>query len=48
MEHGKTHLSTQTVGTVTHMPPELIKTGRLLPSADVYAFGILCESLAAQ
>ena len=32
---------TITMGTVTHMPPELLMEGKLSPSADVYAFGAL-------
>lgn len=38
---GATHMSTATLGTVTHMPPELLLTGQLRPSADVYSFGII-------
>ncbi|CAK0736720.1 hypothetical protein CVIRNUC_000792 [Coccomyxa viridis] len=34
-------ISTGTFGTVTHMPPELLTTGRLSKSVDVYAFGVL-------
>uniref|UniRef100_A0A7S3QQM4 Protein kinase domain-containing protein n=1 Tax=Dunaliella tertiolecta TaxID=3047 RepID=A0A7S3QQM4_DUNTE len=34
-------IKTHTFGTVTHMPPELLSKGRLLPSSDVYAFGVL-------
>lgn len=46
---GKSHLSTRTYGTVTHMPPELLLEGRLAPPADVYSFGIiLWEMLAAR
>lgn len=35
------HICTQTFGTVTHMPPELLASGIMSPSADVYALGIL-------
>ncbi|KAI8467040.1 MAG: kinase-like domain-containing protein [Monoraphidium minutum] len=38
---GQTHRSTRTVGTVTHMPPELLRLGKLSPAGDVYAFGII-------
>ncbi|KAI8469751.1 MAG: kinase-like domain-containing protein [Monoraphidium minutum] len=38
---GQTHQSTRTVGTVTHMPPELLLTGKLSLRGDVFAFGIL-------
>lgn len=34
-------MSTGTYGTVTHMPPELLSSGRLSKSADTYAFGVL-------
>ncbi len=34
-------ISTGTFGTVTHMPPELLTTGRLSKKVDVYAFGVL-------
>jgi len=36
-----THISTNTVGTLTHCPPELLKGRKLLPKADVYSFGIM-------
>lgn len=36
-----TSISTGTYGTVTHMPPELLSSGRLSKSADTYAFGVL-------
>ncbi len=39
------HLSTATVGTVTHMPPELLLSGRLRPSCDVYSFGVMLWQL---
>jgi serine/threonine protein kinase len=32
---------TQTTGTLTHMPPELIREGRMSLAADVYAFGVI-------
>ena len=28
------------------MPPELLLTGRIKPSCDVYSFGIICEGAA--
>ncbi|KIY99239.1 hypothetical protein MNEG_8725 [Monoraphidium neglectum] len=37
----QTHVTTHSMGTVTHMPPELFKTGRMSPAGDVYAFGVL-------
>ncbi len=33
-------VSTQSLGTVTHMPPELLTEGLLTPAADVYSFGV--------
>lgn len=36
-----THISTNTVGTLTHMPPELLRGGKLVPKGDVYSFGIM-------
>ena len=41
MADGATHLSTHTVGTITHQAPELIRTGRLSKPADVFSFGVL-------
>jgi serine/threonine protein kinase len=38
---GATHLSTHTFGTITHQPPELMRSGRLSKPADVYSFGVL-------
>ena len=40
---GSTGIATETYGTVTHMPPELLSEGRLTRGADVYAFGVLSE-----
>ncbi|GMH40873.1 hypothetical protein BSKO_08777 [Bryopsis sp. KO-2023] len=36
-----TFLQTATLGTITHMPPELLRDGILGPAADVYSFGIM-------
>eukprot|EP00775_Hariotina_reticulata_P004757 gene4757-5007_t len=35
------HRTTETQGTITHMSPERLVTGRMAPAADVYAFGIM-------
>lgn len=43
MQSNQSHLSTRTTGTVTHMPPELLRDGKLCPAGDVYAFGIMSE-----
>ena len=32
---------TQTQGTLTHMPPEVLAEGKVTKSADVYAFGVI-------
>ncbi|KAK9790562.1 hypothetical protein WJX73_005557 [Symbiochloris irregularis] len=34
-------ISTGTYGTVTHMPPELLTTGKLSKATDVYAYGVI-------
>eukprot|EP00884_Botryococcus_braunii_P002388 jgi/Botrbrau1/1214/Bobra.0163s0022.1 len=34
-------IKTRTYGTVTHMPPELLREGSLSTAADMYAFGII-------
>eukprot|EP00198_Chlamydomonas_reinhardtii_P008449 XP_001697786.1 predicted protein [Chlamydomonas reinhardtii] len=41
LKEGQTHHSTKTVGTVTHQPPELLRSGKLTLSGDVYSFGIM-------
>eukprot|EP00210_Caulerpa_lentillifera_P006060 g5791.t1 len=40
-----THIETFTYGTITHMPPELLKGGILTPAADVYSFAVLMWEL---
>lgn len=42
------HVSTQTTGTVTHMPPELFKEERLTAASDVYSFGIVMWELVSK
>ena len=37
----KTHLSTNTYGTISYMAPELLSEGKLGKPADVYSFAIL-------
>lgn len=39
LREGETHRSTRTVGTLTHMSPELLRAGKMMPAGDVYAFG---------
>jgi len=41
MEQDQTHVSGMHAGTLTHMAPEILTSGRLSKGADVYAFGIL-------
>ncbi|GMH33087.1 hypothetical protein BSKO_00921 [Bryopsis sp. KO-2023] len=41
-------IQTFTYGTITHMPPELLKDGILSPSVDVYSFGMLLWELLSQ
>eukprot|EP00775_Hariotina_reticulata_P003757 gene3757-4016_t len=36
-----THRTTNTVGTMSHMPPELLRSGYMSPAVDVYSFGIM-------
>ncbi|GIL48846.1 hypothetical protein Vafri_5268 [Volvox africanus] len=45
LQEDQTHHSTKTVGTVTHMPPELLRSGKLTLSSDVYSFGIIMWEL---
>ncbi|WIA11661.1 hypothetical protein OEZ85_011762 [Tetradesmus obliquus] len=39
------HRTTNTVGTLSHMPPEMLRFGRMSPAADSYAFGIMLLTL---
>ncbi|KAI8476229.1 MAG: kinase-like domain-containing protein [Monoraphidium minutum] len=47
MAEGQTHRSTTAMGTITHMPPELLCDGKLSPAADVYSFGVVMWWAAA-
>ena len=38
---GASHLTTHSFGTVTHMPPELLRDGILGRAADVYSFAMI-------
>ena len=38
---------TATQGTITHMPPELVRKGLMHKSADVWAFGVLLWEMYA-
>eukprot|EP00879_Flechtneria_rotunda_P026893 GHRR01028733.1.p1 GENE.GHRR01028733.1~~GHRR01028733.1.p1 ORF type:complete len:480 (+),score=149.90 GHRR01028733.1:863-2302(+) len=37
----ETHRTTRTVGTMSHMPTETLRYGRISPAVDVYALGIM-------
>lgn len=41
----KTHHSTRSHGTITHMPPEMLKSGTLTKAVDVYSFGVILWEL---
>jgi len=41
LEMDATHVSTNTVGTLTHCPPELLRGRKLGTKADVYSMGIM-------
>ncbi|KAJ9531495.1 hypothetical protein QJQ45_015041 [Haematococcus lacustris] len=38
-------IRTQTFGTITHMPPEMLLEGRMTKAGDVYAFGVVMWEL---
>ncbi|KAK9807481.1 hypothetical protein WJX72_000374 [[Myrmecia] bisecta] len=42
---GDDTVETVSFGTVTHMPPELLREGRLSKAADVYAYGVILWSM---
>lgn len=41
--NGATHRSTASMGTITHMAPEVLRSGHVSCAADVYSFAILCK-----
>ncbi|GMH33466.1 hypothetical protein BSKO_01300 [Bryopsis sp. KO-2023] len=41
----ETHISTFSCGSVSHMPPEVLRDGILTPAADVFSFGVLLWEL---
>ncbi|GMH43068.1 hypothetical protein BSKO_10990 [Bryopsis sp. KO-2023] len=43
----RSHLSTSSFGTVTHMPPEVLMQGHLSLKADVYSFGMILWEMVA-
>ncbi|WIA14609.1 hypothetical protein OEZ85_003117 [Tetradesmus obliquus] len=45
LQQHATHRTTQTVGTMSHMPPELLRYGRMSTAVDIYAYGITMYQL---
>ncbi|KAF6266356.1 kinase-like domain-containing protein [Scenedesmus sp. NREL 46B-D3] len=43
----RTHRTTNTVGTLSHMPPELLRYGHCSTAVDIYAFGVMTVVLLA-
>lgn len=41
VQGGKDIIQTNTHGTVTYMPPELLLDGKMTKACDVYAYGVL-------
>ncbi len=41
LEHEGVAMQTRTMGTVTHMPPEMLSEGKASTAADVFAFGVI-------
>ena len=49
LDTDRTHVSTQTYGTLAYQPAELLQEGRLTKAADVHSFSmIMYEMYAAQ
>ncbi|KAJ1292936.1 hypothetical protein BS78_01G029000 [Paspalum vaginatum] len=45
-DHGSNSRTTQVIGTFGYLAPEMVKTGRATPSADVFAFGAFLLEVA--
>ncbi|KAK9828952.1 hypothetical protein WJX72_003004 [[Myrmecia] bisecta] len=45
LDGSQTHISTQSYGTITHMPAELLRNGKMTRAVDVYSFGMLMWEL---
>jgi serine/threonine protein kinase len=45
LDPGKTHCSTTSLGTITHVAPEVLLSGKQTKAGDVYSFGMLSELL---
>ncbi|KAF8066214.1 roco8 [Scenedesmus sp. PABB004] len=47
MQHS-THHTTNGMGTMSHMPPEVLRSGCFAPAVDIYSFGIMMWELYTQ
>ena len=45
LDPAMTHVSTKSYGTLSYMPAEVLKDGRLTPAADVYSFAMMMWEL---
>jgi serine/threonine protein kinase len=45
LDAGKTHCSTTSLGTITHVAPEVLLSGKQTKAGDVYSYGLLSECL---
>lgn len=45
LETNRTHVSTHTYGTISYMPPELLREGKLTRAVDAFSFAILMWEL---
>uniref|UniRef100_A0A383W1M2 Protein kinase domain-containing protein n=1 Tax=Tetradesmus obliquus TaxID=3088 RepID=A0A383W1M2_TETOB len=45
LQQHATHRTTQTVGTMSHMAPEVLRSGRLSAASDIYSFGIMLHTV---
>jgi serine/threonine protein kinase len=43
LDAGKTHCSTTSLGTITHVAPEVLLSGKQTKAGDVYSYGLLSE-----
>lgn len=44
-DNNETHVSSMFQGTLSHMAPEVLLSGRMSKAADVYAFGVTLYEL---
>jgi serine/threonine protein kinase len=45
LDAGKTHASTTSLGTITHVAPEVLLSGKQTKAGDVYSYGMLSKWL---